>query len=133
MSIKHLELLRKALERKKWQFVQELPSNGYEISGYWEFARPNGNPKFLLAFEGLDDMKTLTIENAFGCHVVGQNEIGLYFGKVGKSFPQELDKFIEEVLKKCHLTKRSSRIPLRGLLGQKHSAASPFSHFAFAP
>ncbi len=29
--------------------------------------------------------------------------------------------------------KRSSRNPLRGSLGQKHNAASPFSHCAFAP
>ena len=33
----------------------------------------------------------------------------------------------------CLITKRLSRNPLRGLLGQKHNAASPFSHCAFAP
>lgn len=95
MSIKHLEILRKALENDHWVVLEELPGNDYEVSAYWKVARPNGDSPFELAFEGLDDLNTLPIENAFGCHVVGREEIGLCFGKVNKSFSEELSGFVE--------------------------------------
>ncbi len=94
MSIEHLKQLRKTLEDNRWVVVEELPGNDYEISGYWKVARPNGASEFCLAFEGLDDMETLPIEKSYGCHIVGNKEVGLYFGKVSKSFPEELSGFM---------------------------------------
>ena len=98
VSIEHLELLRNALERSKWLVVNELPGNDYDISAYWEVARPNGIPKFTIAFLGIDDLKTLPIEKAYGCHVVGRENIGCYFGRVNKSYKEELDNFIKVVV-----------------------------------
>ncbi len=77
-----------------WVVVEELPGNDYEISGYWKVARPNGSSEFQIAFEGLDDMETLPIEKSYACHVLGNKDVGLYFGKLSTSFPNELSKFI---------------------------------------
>ena len=95
MSIEHLRMLRKALEDSHWVVLEEFPGNNYEMSGIWKVGRPNGDSPISLAFEGLDDLDTLPIEKAYACHMVGNNEIALYFGKVGKSFPTELPVFIE--------------------------------------
>lgn len=95
MSIEHLKQLKNGLKGSKWVVIEELPGNDYEISGYWRVARPNGASEFILAFEGLDDLETLPIEKSYGCHVVGKQEVGLYFGKVSKSFPKELSNFLQ--------------------------------------
>jgi hypothetical protein len=95
MSIEHLERLKKALEQHKWVVVDERPGNNYEISAFWRVARPNGDSEFVIAFEGLDDLETLPIENSYGCHIVGNKEVSLYFGKIGRSFPNNLSKFLE--------------------------------------
>jgi len=95
MSFKHLELLRKSLEDSYWFINQELLGNGYDISEYWEICRPNGDTTFQLAFNGLDDLETLSIQKSFGCYVVDKKEIGCYYSKVGKSFPSELANFIQ--------------------------------------
>ena len=97
MSIEHLEKLRNSLESSHWVVHEELPGDDYKISAYWKVSRPNGDSAFNLAFEGFDDMRTHPIEKAYGCHVVGKEEIGFYFGKLGKSFPNELSKFIESL------------------------------------
>ena len=93
MSEEHLKELRKSLETNKWIVIEELPGNDYEISGYWKVARPDRSSELSLAFEGLDENETLSIQKAYSCHVVGHEGISLYFGKLGKSFPNELAKF----------------------------------------
>lgn len=98
MSIEHLKLLKNALESNKWLVVSESEGNDYDIAAYWEVARPSGAPTFTIAFNGLDDMQTLPIEQAFGCYVIGKTEISCYFAKVNKSFKVELDNFIKAVL-----------------------------------
>ena len=95
MSEAHLYKIKKALENNRWIFREELPGNDYDISAYWRLSKPNGTPEIHLAFEGLDDMSTLPIEKSFGCHLLENKEISMYFGKVGKSFPEELAKFIK--------------------------------------
>lgn len=97
MSIKHLELLRKALGDNHWIVLEELPGNDYEISGYWRVAKPNGDSEMNLAFEGLDDLETLPIEKAYGCHVLENKETSIYFGKVSKSYPLEISAFVKDL------------------------------------
>lgn len=97
MGIEHLKHLRTALENDNWLMLDELRGNEYDISGYWVIARPNGDTEFSLAFEGLDDMRTLPLEQAYGCHIEGHKEVSLYFGKMGKSFPRELTRFVSQL------------------------------------
>lgn len=95
MSIEHLELLRVGLENKKWIILEEMAGDDSSVSAIWKISRPNGDSEFNLVFEGLDDLAVLPIEKSYGCHIQNNEEVGLYFGKVGKSFPSDLNKFME--------------------------------------
>lgn len=95
MSACHLDMLRRALEENHWVFFGDEPGNDYDISGIWNIARPNGDSRLQLAFSGLDDLDTLPLERSYGCHVVGEENVGLYFGRIGRSIPGELARFME--------------------------------------
>ena len=95
MSVEHLRVLRKSLEDNYWVVDEELPGNDYNVSAYWKISRPNGDSSMCLEFAGLDDLETFPIEKAYACTEVGKPEVSCYFGKVSKSFAQELSNFIE--------------------------------------
>lgn len=97
MSIIHLEMLRKALDKSNWTIRAELPGDEYKISGYWKVARPNGDDEFSIAFEGQDDLEVLPMDKAYACHVVSKEFLSLYFGKITGSFGQELNDFISQL------------------------------------
>jgi len=67
------------------------------VYGYWEISRPNGDCKLTIEFEGLDDMVTLPIENAYGCRITGMPSITAYFSKLKRSWPKELEQFISKL------------------------------------
>lgn len=95
MSIESLKNLRNALEKNHWRINQELPGDDYHISGYWEISRPNGDSKFVIEFEGLDDMETLPMNKAYGFRLSEHPNIGAYMGsRKTKSWPKELNSFI---------------------------------------
>jgi hypothetical protein len=75
----HLKELRDALENRGWRLIAALPGDDRAISADWQFERSSTEPIITLAFEGLADLFVLPLENAYGCHVVGQEKIGLYF------------------------------------------------------
>ena len=97
MSQVHLDDSRNALERSNWLVVEELPGDDYRISATWIVQRPDGSDSFHIDFCGLDDMNTLPIEQAYACKVREKSEIGVYFARKGKSWPEELTKFIAGV------------------------------------
>lgn len=38
-----------------------------------------------IAFEGLDDLVTLPLEQSYGCYVRGRESVSLYFGRRGEN------------------------------------------------
>jgi hypothetical protein len=97
MSESHLTDLRKALEQNHWVVTKEQNGNGYDISSIWVVESPDGSHRFHLEFEGFDDLQVLPINRAYGCRVQEKHEIGAYFARVGRSWPSELARFIQDL------------------------------------
>ena len=93
MSRQHLADIRSTLERNHWQVIEELPGNDYDVSAVWKIARPDGSNVFHLEFEGLDDMSTLPIEQAYAIKVREAPEVSVYFGRASRSWPEALEEF----------------------------------------
>ncbi len=83
MAVWHLKELREALDRRGWRFLGELEGDDYAISATWEFVRDPDDGSIFIDFNGLDDLKTLPIDQSYGCNVRGKEHMGLYFGKKG--------------------------------------------------
>ena len=64
----HLEEVRSALERRGWTIV-EHPGDDYRIASTWELRRGGDDRIVHVDFEGLDDMRTLSIVESYGCRV----------------------------------------------------------------
>lgn len=79
----HLDDLRQHLIQNGWIIAQESEGDGYRISGTWIITCCGSTQSFHIDFHGLDDMKTLPIEQSYGCHVRERPSISLYFGKHG--------------------------------------------------
>jgi hypothetical protein len=97
MSSHHLKDLRAALERNHWIVVEELPGNDMSVSAVWRVARPNGAHSCHLEFGGIDDLRVRPLEEAYGVSVREAQEIGAYFARVGRTWPVELERFIERL------------------------------------
>lgn len=93
MSEVHLKDIRRCLEEANWIIADELEGDDYQISAVWVIARPNGDSRFHLEFEGLDDMRKLPIDQSYGCSIREAQEIGCYFSREGRSWPHELAEF----------------------------------------
>ena len=78
----HLTALKVALERRGWD-VSELPGDDYRIAGSWRLHRSAGDADLFIDFDGLDDMRTLPMPQAYGCAVRG-TAIQLYFSRRGE-------------------------------------------------
>jgi hypothetical protein len=66
----HLQAIRSALEARGWVIVEQ-PGDDYRISGTWELRRPRDERVLRIDFEGLDDMRTLPLDQSYGCQVRG--------------------------------------------------------------
>ena len=97
MSDLHLIQLRNSLELRKWNIEQELDGNGYDVSGYWVIARPDGNERFTLAFEGMDDNIVLPIDRSYACKMVENPGINLYFSKIHGRWKEDLEQFLDSI------------------------------------
>lgn len=93
MGDTHLHELRNALEGNGWSLVTEEEGDGYRISAVWRIQRSTRIEPTQLLFEGLDDLRTLPIEQAYACEVKGRKDVSLYFGSM-KEFRKALPKFI---------------------------------------
>ena len=98
MSETHLTDIRNVLEQNRWIVAEEQDGNDYDISGTWMICRPDGSQKFHLEFEGLDELGVLPINKAYACCVRENKEICAYFAKPSRSWPDELDSFIRELI-----------------------------------
>jgi hypothetical protein len=75
----HLQQLESQLVKHGWRIAEIHGGDGYRVSATWEIVR--GDARVLLDFEGLDDMMTLPLEDAYAVHVRDGERLGLYFGK----------------------------------------------------
>lgn len=97
MSDIYLNDIRRTLEKSHWHVVEELDGDGYSISRVWVVERPDGTSRFHLDFEGLDDMRTLPIEQGYGCTVREAPHVSCYFSRQGRSWPHELADFAKKL------------------------------------
>jgi len=93
MSDIHLNDIRRSPEKAHWKVVEELDGDGYSVSGVWVVERPDGTSRFHLDFQRLDDMRTLPIEQSYGCAVRESPQVSCYFSRQARSWPQELADF----------------------------------------
>ena len=98
----HLSELRGAIEKIGWRFVAEHPSEHLYISGTWEFTRDSSEPNLFIDFQGIDDLRTLPMNESYACHIRGHATQDLYFSRKGpegsgrrKAWKQELHNFVE--------------------------------------
>lgn len=77
----HLNELRNAIERLGWRFVEEHSSNNVYVAASWEFKR--SDKVLWIDFEGIDDLRTLPIEESYGCRARNRPNHGLYFRRKG--------------------------------------------------
>jgi len=89
----HLDDLGNALGQKGWSVLDELAGNDYDLSGSWEIQRSTRESACHIDFEGLDDMKTLPISQAYGCHLREDRKAKLYFSKQ-QTWPERLKRFL---------------------------------------
>jgi hypothetical protein len=77
----HLDELASSLESDGWRIVKTENGDGYRIAASWTIQR-YGNQTLIVDFDGLDDMVTLPLEEAYACKVRG-TAVSLYFGRRG--------------------------------------------------
>ena len=97
MSETHLNNLRSEIEKNHWVISSELCGNDYDISGIWILERPNKNKKLHLEFEGLDETGVLPLIKSYGCKIQEHPEISVYFSRKNRSWPEELNQFINKL------------------------------------
>jgi hypothetical protein len=94
----HLRELEAQLAKRGWQVVGVHDGDEHRVSTSWEIER--GKQHLFLDFQGLDDMITLPLEQAYGVEVRGNTEVGLYFSKKAthsrpnRSWEQDLAGFV---------------------------------------
>ncbi len=81
----HLDELQNSMERSGWRLVAVHASNDIYISASWESEGGKGEPNIFIDFEGIDDLKTLPLDESYGCHLRSDRTISLYFGRKGKN------------------------------------------------
>jgi hypothetical protein len=81
MAVWHLEELRTALENRGWRLIAQLPGPDHNVSAVWLLKRSPNEPTAQIAFDGLDDMSTLSPEESYGCRLIGNEKVSLYFKK----------------------------------------------------
>ena len=91
----HLQAIRVALAARGWVII-ERAGDGYRVAATWELRRPRDQRVLCIDFDGLDDMRTLPIEESYGCRVRGTSP-GLYFRRAPNSWKSELAAFVLSV------------------------------------
>jgi hypothetical protein len=92
----HLDELRAELARRGWRVRAELPGNDYNVSATWELRRHGDAKTLLVDFDGLDDMRTLPLDQSYGCSVRGGG-LELYFRRRGSNDPPARERWRDEL------------------------------------
>ena len=82
----HLDDPENALERRGWEIVsRQEDDDDRRIFVTWAIQRSRKVVPLLIDFEELDDsyLKSLPMEQSCGCHVQGNELVGLYFSRKG--------------------------------------------------
>ena len=95
----HQAELEQALLSRGWTVLRVDPGDEYAVAGSWLLGR--GERRLTLDFDGLDDLETLPLSDAYAVHVRGRGQdASLYFGKKpsaahpNRSWEQDLDVFV---------------------------------------
>lgn len=79
----HLDELKNNIERRGWRVLSQQDGDEYRISATWVIQRRTQSEPLFIDFDGLDDLKTLPIEQSYGCEVREHPSISLYFSRKG--------------------------------------------------
>ncbi|NOT41105.1 MAG: hypothetical protein HOP13_11485 [Alphaproteobacteria bacterium] len=90
----HLAELEEALSKRGWRIVARLDGDNYRISASWQLERGNDPRKILIDFDGLDDLRTLPIEQSYACQQRGTKN-SLYFYRKGVHWTGKLSQFVD--------------------------------------
>ena len=100
----HLQELRVALEQRGWRLISEQPGDDNSISAYWHLQRSVNEPTLVIGFEGQGQTDCLPLSKSYGCFVVGEENIKLYFKRRSQEnkerhqqWQEELQKFIGQM------------------------------------
>jgi hypothetical protein len=97
MSHQHLADLRSHLAHRRWRIVRQLPGDDRAVSAIWEISPAGPTTLLHLAFEGLHENGVLPVEHAYGCRLREEPTICAYFARVGRSWPKELEAFLDKL------------------------------------
>lgn len=99
MSEKHINDIVRELSKHKWTITSDLPGDGLMISRYWIITNPRQrNIELKIAFEGMDDLEVLPIEKCYGCYLVTNKAISLYFSKNNPhKWKKDLSEFVDSL------------------------------------
>ncbi len=101
MSQAHLIDLIKSLASSKWVVLEETNGNDLDVSAYWLIAN-NRYPtiNLLIAFDGMSDEMVLPIEQSYGCFLVPEKAISVYFSrKMNVNWKIAISEFVEKLNK----------------------------------
>jgi hypothetical protein len=93
----HLKGLRDAMESSGWRFVAEHASDHLYVSASWEFEGNKNEPHIFIDFEGIDDLRTLPIDESYACHVRNNRSLSLYFGRKGEKGSTQRETWKKEL------------------------------------
>ncbi len=101
MAERHLDHIKDAPMQRGWRVSIAGDGNDYDTSGTWQINREAKVGPLHIDFNGLDDMSTLPVNEAYGCRVRERPDISLYFAKP-KTFNVDLEAFIEQLDQCCN-------------------------------
>ncbi len=100
----HLDELKNHIERRGWRILAQQDGDEYRISATWVIQRSTQFEPLFVDFNGLDDLKTLPIEQSYGCEVREHSSVSLYFSKKGHktsshhaNWRQEVSDFVAQL------------------------------------
>lgn len=88
----HLNDLENALIRDNWDITDRMDGNDLDVSGIWRIVRYGRYQE--LIFEGMGDLEVLPMAKSYGCHLKDRPAVSLHFSKKGRSWPEDLRKFV---------------------------------------
>ncbi|OOS08346.1 hypothetical protein SAMN02745664_11650 [Moraxella cuniculi DSM 21768] len=96
---KHISDIRNELYKKNFKIDNEIDGNEHDVSKYWVISHIY-NPllTFTIMFYGLSDDGVLPIEDSYGCELMENKNISLYFIKNNQiTWKKSLEIFVDNI------------------------------------
>lgn len=96
---RHIDSLQTCLLANHWTLLEEQEGNGLDISGRWVIRHASRPDKTLtLGFEGMGDLDVLPMAQSYGCFLVENHGICLYFSKNNRAkWQRDVRQFVVDL------------------------------------